>query len=134
MLTCARACKNTHSEKHTCLFSFIITHTRARTNTETLALEGDDVWSLNLFTNTRAHPHACIHTSAGMSVEYANAYTQAKALSMHQVFRCVLASLYEGLSIRRSVGPSVGPSVCPSIRLSVRPSPPRGPKSQPGRP
>ena len=32
----------------------------------------------------------------------------------YSVFRCVLASLYEGLSVR--------PSVCPSVRPSVRPS------------
>ena len=34
------------------------------------------------------------------------------------LFKCVLASLYEGLSVRQSVSPSVRPSV----RLSVRPS------------
>ena len=36
------------------------------------------------------------------------------------VFRCIHASLYEGMSIHpsvgRSVGPSVGPSVCRSLR------------------
>ena len=31
------------------------------------------------------------------------------------IFRCVLASLYEGLSVRPSVRPSVCPSVCPSV-------------------
>ena len=31
------------------------------------------------------------------------------------LFRCVLASLYEGLSVRPSVGPSVRPSVRPSV-------------------
>ena len=31
------------------------------------------------------------------------------------IFRCVLASLYEGLSVRRSVGPSVRRSVGPSV-------------------
>ena len=36
-----------------------------------------------------------------------------------RVFRCVLASLYEGLSVRRSVRPSVGPSVGRSVRQSV---------------
>ena len=41
-----------------------------------------------------------------------------KPFSVCLVFRCVLASLYEGLSVRRSVGPSVGRSV----RRSVRPS------------
>ena len=34
-------------------------------------------------------------------------------------FRCVLASLYEGLSVRRSVGPSVRRSVRPSVRRLV---------------
>ena len=42
------------------------------------------------------------------------------------IFRCVLASLYEGLSVRpsvrRSVVPSVGPSVGPSFGPSVGPS------------
>ena len=38
--------------------------------------------------------------------------------SCPHVFRCVLASLYEGLSVRRLVGRSVGPSV----RWSVGPS------------
>ena len=36
----------------------------------------------------------------------------------YSVFRCVLAFLYEGLSVR----PSVGPSVDPSVGLSVGPS------------
>ena len=36
-------------------------------------------------------------------------------------FRCVLESLWEGLSVRPSVQPSVRPSVCPSVRLPVRP-------------
>ena len=31
------------------------------------------------------------------------------------LFRCVLASLYEALSVRWSVRPSVGPSVRPSV-------------------
>ena len=34
-------------------------------------------------------------------------------------FKCVLASLYEGLSVRRSVGRSVGPSVRPSETHSL---------------
>ena len=34
------------------------------------------------------------------------------------IFRCVLASLYEGLSVRRSVRPSVGPSVGRSVGRS----------------
>ena len=51
--------------------------------TKKLALEGDDVIK---FVHSHAHPHACIHTHAGMSEEYENAYTQAKALSMHQEF------------------------------------------------
>ena len=33
------------------------------------------------------------------------------------IFRCVLASLYEGLSVRPSVGPSVGWSVGRSVTL-----------------
>ena len=37
------------------------------------------------------------------------------------VFRCVLASLYEALSVRPSVRPSVGPSVRRSVRPSVGP-------------
>ena len=36
-------------------------------------------------------------------------------LSSEFVFRCVLASLYEALSVRRSVGPLVGPSVNRSV-------------------
>ena len=36
------------------------------------------------------------------------------------LFRCVLASLSEGLSVRRSVRRSVRPSVGPSFRRSVR--------------
>ena len=32
------------------------------------------------------------------------------------LFRCALASLYEGLSVHPSVGPSVGRSVGPSVR------------------
>ena len=44
-------------------------------------------------------------------------------LFLFPLFRCVLASLYEGLSVRpsvrpsvrASVGPSVGPSVCPVL-------------------
>ena len=35
------------------------------------------------------------------------------------LFRCVLASLYEGLSVRPSVRRSVGPSVRPSVGWSV---------------
>ena len=44
----------------------------------------------------------------------------------YSVFRCVLAVLYEGLSVRPSVGPSVDPSVGlsvgPSVRRSFHPS------------
>ena len=44
---------------------------------------------------------------------------------LNLVFRCVLASLYEALSVRWSVGPSVGrsvrPLVGPSVGRSVRP-------------
>ena len=46
-------------------------------------------------------------------------YARALSICM-MVFRCVLASLREGLSVRRSVGPSVGPSACRSIRPLVR--------------
>ena len=35
------------------------------------------------------------------------------------VFRCLLASLYEVVSVGWSIGPSVGPSVRPAIRPSV---------------
>ena len=35
------------------------------------------------------------------------------------LFRCVLASLYEGMSVRPLVCPSVGPSVRGSVRMSV---------------
>ena len=38
------------------------------------------------------------------------------------IFRCVHASLYEGLSISWSIRRSIRLSFCPSVRLSVRPS------------
>ena len=34
-------------------------------------------------------------------------------------FRCILASLYEAVSVRPSIGPLVRPSVSPSVRRSV---------------
>ena len=54
-----------------------------------------------------------------------NEYKKQKQVLNNQipVFRCVLASLYEGVTVRPSVGPLVrwyvGPSVRPSVRLSV---------------
>ena len=39
-----------------------------------------------------------------------------------KLIRCVLASLYEGLSVRPSIRPSVRPSVRLSVRGSVRPA------------
>ena len=41
-------------------------------------------------------------------------------LDTRSLFRCVLASLYDGLSVHPSVRPSVRPSVCPSVRPLVR--------------
>ncbi len=42
--------------------------------------------------------------------------SRARGSDEDVVFRCVLASLYEGLSVRRSVGRSVRRSVGPSVR------------------
>ena len=38
---------------------------------------------------------------------------------MVKIFRCVLASLYEGVSVRASVRQSTAPSVRPSVDPSV---------------
>ena len=38
----------------------------------------------------------------------------------HTIFRCVLASLYEGACVRLSVLPSVRPSVGPPVGRSIR--------------
>ena len=41
---------------------------------------------------------------------------------LSRIFRCVFASLYEGMSVRPFVRPTVRPSVRPSARLFIRPS------------
>ena len=50
----------------------------------------------------------CIQEDSGVDMTYG-------AISEVRVFRCDVASLWEGVSVRPSVGPSVRPSVGPSV-------------------
>ena len=53
-------------------------------------------------------------------IHYSNLFTFSRAFISQCLFRCVLASLYEGLSVRLSVGPSFRRSVGPLVTRYFR--------------
>ena len=83
-------------------------------------------WYLSNLWNYIFYPHSQSTNPNSLSlIGYVIFFSWYSAHFIHfslkqPVFRCVLASLYEGLSVRRSVGPSVGRSVGPSVGRSVR--------------
>ena len=56
----------------------------------------------------------------GTHIEEQHSMGFPNTLSHFKLFRCVLASLYEALSVRQSICPSIHPSVRPLVRPSVR--------------